>query len=241
MNFLYLYLLLGSIAVPLTFSIFNQNFIYNRKAFMLSTLLVAGAFLVWDVYFTKAGIWGFNEDYCLGIYFFQIPIEEVLFFFAIPYASLFIHFALFDIYRKRRLGKTFTKLITIVLIIVSAILIITHTYQIYTLVNFSVLLFLLLCGLLFKLKLLQRFYISFSIISIPFFLVNGILTGAIIEAPIVWYNNLENMGIRMHTIPVEDLGYAFSMLFGNLLLFDPIQKFLSLKSSSKIVSLPQQN
>jgi lycopene cyclase domain-containing protein len=50
--------------------------------------------------------------------------------------------------------------------------------------------------------------------------VNGILTGWITDSPIVWYNDLENLGIRLTTIPVEDIGYAFSMLFGNLMIFE---------------------
>ena len=50
--------------------------------------------------------------------------------------------------------------------------------------------------------------------------MNGILTGTGISEPVVWYNNAENMGIRIGTIPVEDIGYAFSMLFTNILLVD---------------------
>jgi lycopene cyclase domain-containing protein len=59
---------------------------------------------------------------------------------------------------------------------------------------------------------------------IPFFIVNGILTGSFIEVPIVSYNNSENLGIRLFTIPIEDIGYAFSMLFGNLMIFETLKK-----------------
>jgi lycopene cyclase domain-containing protein len=59
---------------------------------------------------------------------------------------------------------------------------------------------------------------------IPFFIVNGILTGSFIEVPIVSYDNLENLGIRLFTIPIEDIGYAFSMLFGNLMIFETLKK-----------------
>ena len=54
---------------------------------------------------------------------------------------------------------------------------------------------------------------------IPFFIVNGILTGTGIEGNIVWYNDAENLGIRLGTIPVEDSAYAFSMILLNLWLF----------------------
>jgi len=30
---------------------------------------------------------------------------------------------------------------------------------------------------------------------------------------VVWYNNAQNMSLRLGTIPLEDFMYAFSMLF----------------------------
>lgn len=44
---------------------------------------------------------------------------------------------------------------------------------------------------------------------IPFFVVNGVLTGTGIQGPVVWYDNTHNLEIRLLTIPVEDIGYAF--------------------------------
>lgn len=54
---------------------------------------------------------------------------------------------------------------------------------------------------------------------IPFFIVNGVLTGTGIEGNIVWYNDEQNLGIRLLTIPVEDSAYAFSLILMNLVLF----------------------
>jgi lycopene cyclase domain-containing protein len=82
------------------------------------------------------------------------------------------------------------------------------------------LVFALLLGLLDKNKTLHRFYISYLVILIPFAIVNGILTGSFIDDPVVWYNNAENVGIRFFTIPVEDFGYAFSMLYFSVLLIE---------------------
>ena len=56
------------------------------------------------------------------------------------------------------------------------------------------------------------------------FVVNGILTGTGIEGNVVWYNDDQNLGIRLGTIPVEDTVYAFSMILMNLFLFDFFKK-----------------
>ena len=43
-------------------------------------------------------------------------------------------------------------------------------------------------------------------------MVNGLLTGSLIENQVVWYNNNENLSFRLGTIPVEDVFYALLML-----------------------------
>ena len=62
---------------------------------------------------------------------------------------------------------------------------------------------------------------------IPFFLVNGILTGSFIEEQVVWYNNSENLNLRVFTIPIEDTIYAFSLILTNLVLTEYFQKKLT--------------
>lgn len=221
---LYFYTLLGSILIPLLYSVFRTDFIKNWKNFIISTSLIAIIYLIWDVIFTNTGIWGFNDNYCLGIYFLKIPLEEWLFFFVIPFCSLFTHYAFFTIYSNLRLNKTLTLYVSVFIILLSFFLIVTNLSKAYTTVNFAFLAVIIVLGTMYKLKLLQQFYISFLIILIPFIIVNGILTGAVTETPIVWYNDLENLGIRFYTIPVEDFGYAFSMLFGNALIFETLNK-----------------
>lgn len=53
--------------------------------------------------------------------------------------------------------------------------------------------------------------------------MNGILTGSFIDESVVSYDNAENLGIRLGTIPIEDVGYAFSMLLMSLVLIKKIE------------------
>lgn len=221
MKWLYLIINLGSLSIPLLYS-FNKNmcFIKHFKHVLLSTLLTAILFISWDIWFTNLGIWGFNDLYYLGFTLFKMPIEEWLFFFCIPYACLFTHYALFHFKPQWKISIKRTKLLTLSLILLSGGIVLFNLGKLYTAVNFLVLICVLIIGLKYNTQQLQRFYISFLFILIPFLLVNGVLTGSFIDQEVVWYNNSENLGIRLFTIPIEDMGYAFSLLFTNILLLE---------------------
>ena len=60
----------------------------------------------------------------------------------------------------------------------------------------------------------------FIIVIIPFFIINGVLTEAFTEQPVVWYNENEFMGIRIVTIPLEDIFYNYTLIVGIILLRD---------------------
>nr|WP_262913988.1 lycopene cyclase domain-containing protein [Polaribacter sp. DS7-9] len=216
---------LGSISIPFLYSFEKKmRFIKHWKAVFLSLVIVATFFLIWDAIFTANSVWGFNPDYHLNLLILDMPIEEWMFFFCIPYASVFIHYSLAYFKPNLLISEKITKAITLFFIAVLLPVIFLNADKSYTFVNYIALEFVLLIGFFFGIKHLQRFYIAFLIILVPFFIVNGVLTGTGIDEPVVWYNNAENLGIRLLTIPVEDIGYAFTMLFGNVLLIEKFKK-----------------
>lgn len=222
---LYLILNIASFIVPFLYSFEKKmRFIKWWKSVFLSIFIVAFFFLIWDVIFTKMGVWGFNPIYHSTIILFGLPLEEILFFICIPYASIFTHYALNYFFPKLQLNKKSTKYITFLLLILSLMLILLNSDKWYTLVNLAVFAGLLVYALFTKNTILQKFYLTFLVILIPFFIVNGILTGSFIHQEVVWYNNAENLGIRIGTVPIEDIFYAFSMLFSNLILIEKFKK-----------------
>ena len=63
-------------------------------------------------------------------------------------------------------------------------------------------------------------YLSYIFIFPFFFISNGILTGSFLIEPIVIYNDLENLGIRICNIPIEDTIYGMLLIFLNIELYN---------------------
>ena len=221
MNSLYLWLNIGSISVPFLYSFHPKLKLHKQFHWLfLSMILTMVVFIPWDVVFTRHGIWGFNPDYFLNTELLSLPLEEWLFFICIPFACVFTHYALLIYFPKMKIGLKATKSIAMLLILILSLIVIFYYDKWYTLVNFSLAIPLTLVVLKYNPKLLQHFFLTFLVMLIPFFIVNGILTGSWIDNQVVWYNNAENLGIRMGTIPVEDSIYAYSMILMNLFFFE---------------------
>jgi lycopene cyclase domain-containing protein len=83
----------------------------------------------------------------------------------------------------------------------------------YPAATFFLLALALAMGLRYRVTWLGPFLRAWGVSLVPFFMVNGVLTGTGLEEPIVWYNNEENSGIRLGTIPFEDAFYGMLMVF----------------------------
>lgn len=213
MEHLYLWLNIASFSVPFIFSFHPKLQFYKKWRSLFPAIAIMMAFFIpWDVAFTNNGFWGFNEVYITGYKILNLPIEEWLFFICIPYACIFTHYSLQHFFPKLPLEIRTTEIIYVALL---SVLIVSLWYlydRWYPLVNFLYAIFLLGVVYNFKRHQLAAFLPTFLIILIPFFIVNGILTGTGIEDQVVWYNDAETMNIRLLTIPVEDSIYALTML-----------------------------
>lgn len=210
-HYLYLIIDLATLSIPFMASFYPKHAYYKRWKYLFPSLMIVGIlFLIWDAYFTKIGVWGFNERYLTGIKVFTLPLEEVLFFVCIPYSSVFIFFSLDYLLKKDPLHKIH-KYITYLLIILSIVLLGQYYDRWYTASTFGLLLLYLVYHV-YRKTYLGRYYVSYAVTLVFFFVVNGILTGSWIDAPVVWYNNEENMALRLGTIPFEDIFYGFLLI-----------------------------
>ena len=225
---LYLTLLILSIIFPLVLSFDRKVAFYRHWPALFPSLVVTGAlFIIFDIYFARQGIWGFNPRYHSGIVIADLPLEEWLFFIVIPYASIFIHYVIIAYFPKAFFSDRTSIIITVVLISVLILGVIVNLQEAYTLVYFSAMIIVLSVAVLANSDLLKKFYITFLVILIPFSIINGILTGSFIADEVVWYNRREITGLRIFTIPVEDFTYGFSLILINLLLMDYFRKLFN--------------
>jgi lycopene cyclase domain-containing protein len=235
----YLLVNVFTIIVPLLFSFHPKLKFYKKwKTFFKASVLAGSAFILWDILFTRMGVWGFHPDYVSGIYFINLPIEEILFFICIPFACVFTYHCLNLFFRIEWRSKTENR---VVLALSSALLIagIYFHAKLYTCSTFVSLSFLLLfLKYVAKANWLGKLLMIYPVLLVPFFIVNGILTGTGIPEPVVWYNNSENLGIRLLTIPFEDLFYGFELILLNVFLYEYFNNKLILHEKNN-QSLPR--
>ena len=182
-------------------------------------------FITWDNWFTGMGVWGFNQRYITGLYIAHLPIEEVLFFICIPYACLFTYEAV-NYYKKSDPLPDNGNRVTWILIVGLLAVGIKNYDRWYPSVTFlATAVFLIFLTLIVRPAYLGRFYFAYLFILIPFFIINGILTGTGLPEPVVWYNDAENLGIRMFTIPFEDTFYGMLLILMNVSIFEYLQAY----------------
>ena len=227
---LYLSLMLFSFGSCLALSFDRKVAFYKNVRYLIPAITaVAIPFLIWDQIFTTNGVWGFNEDYLQGLFIGELPLEEVLFFFVIPYCCLFIYEVLNAYFPNTSLHRL-TMIASIFIVLSGVLLALTHLDHWYTLSA---------CGLaaLIVVFVMQQRYIwypravfAYVVALLPFFIVNGILTGALTDEPVVWYSQAHITGIRLGTIPLEDMYYNFALLIPIIGIYHFL-KVRSLRSS----------
>lgn len=214
-SYTYLLIDLCCIIIPLLASFHPKSTFYKHwKYFLPANIAVAIFFLVWDAIFTQMGIWGFNDKYLTGIHVYNLPLEEILFFICIPYSCTYTYFVFSEHVNIN--FKALSRNISIILAIGAIIVAATLYKHLYTSITFSLLSLLLTYLVIKKTEYLDRFFVVYLIILVPFFISNGLLTGSWLEEPIVWYNDNHNLGIRMMTIPLDDAFYAMLLLLMNI-------------------------
>lgn len=223
----YTYLLINFFTVIICFIFsFHHKIKFNKHfgAFFSASFIVGSVFIIWDAWFTKIGVWWFNEKYITGIKILKLPFEEILFFICIPFSCLFTYFCL-DKFFKLDWKPLPEKIFVIISILITLLIGIYFNEKIYTLFTFittSMSLFILY--FILKSRWIGKASFIYLLLMPGFLLVNGILTGTGLESPIVNYNQNDFIGLRIFTIPIEDMLYGYELILWNIYLFLKFKK-----------------
>ena len=134
----YTYLLINFFTIIICFIFsFHPKIKFNRHfgAFIKASISVGLVFILWDVWFTKNGVWWFNYRYLIGLKISGLPIEEILFFICIPFSCVFTYFCL-DKFFKLDWKPNFEKIFVVISSILFLGIALYYQDRIYTFVTF---------------------------------------------------------------------------------------------------------
>jgi len=223
LHYTYFLILAASLAGPLVLSFDKKVGFYKQWKYVFpATIFPALLYIIWDVYFTRLGVWSFNDAYITGIKLAGLPLEEVLFFFVVPYCCVFIY-ACIRSYCPNLVNKKsadwFLKILA-ALLLVTGIIYFNKYYTSWTFIFTAVfILILYLFRSFFSSFDAVSFLVSYAICLIPFLIVNGFLTAI----PVVLYNDAENLGVRIYSIPFEDAFYGMLLVLMNIVFYEKIK------------------
>lgn len=207
---LYSIIAVAVLAGPLALSFDDKvHFWTHWPAAGIALLLTGLLYLFWDSLVVRRGDWTFNPKYVGEFRVFHLPLGEILFFLAVPYACLFL-FEVVKVYFPgtewfvvnsislyagalvfvvgawvfRHLGYTFLALVSVAIFL--STLALTHP----TLAGRS------------------EFWIWLGLCFVAFAVVDGVYTAL----PTIWYNPKALTGLRLGPIPLEDFFYNLSYL-----------------------------
>ncbi len=220
------YLILAcSLAGPFALSFDKKVAFYKKWKYVFTAMLLPALFfIIWDGTFAKMKVWFFNEEHIFAQPFiYNLPLEEVLFFFIVPYCCTFIYECIRSYFPAIKTTKASDNILFVLGLALLIFSIFTHHlyYTFYTSIFLSSFIFILfIFRKYFAAFNTKVFLIAYLIIIIPFLIVNGFLTAI----PVITYNNAENLAVRIYTIPVEDIFYGMLLVMMNIAGYERLLK-----------------
>lgn len=207
---LYSLVALGILAGPLALSFDGRvHFFTHWPSVALALGLTGLLYLFWDTLVVRRGDWTFNPKYTGTFRVFHLPLGEVLFFIAVPYACLFLFEVVRAYFPPTELWSVNPASIYFgALVFVGASWFFRHVGYTF-LALLSVAIFLSTLALTHPALAGQsEFWIWLGLCFVAFALVDGLYTAL----PTIWYNPRAVTGLRVGPIPVEDFFYNLSYL-----------------------------
>jgi lycopene cyclase domain-containing protein len=227
---LYLVLDLAVAAFPVALS-FDRRVRFFRRwpAAMLSALIVSVPFIAWDSLMSARGAWGFNPRFSGDIRILHLPPAELLFFFVVPFACIFLYEVACAYWRDGTARPRRAPWLAAAAAL--AALAFAAAPRMYTagVLAAAALFFLLSAMLAPDMLASRRVWLSLLFSYLPFLAANGVLTAL----PVVTYAPWAILGPRVHTIPVEDFLYSLTLLGFCLMVYRVLRRRLGRRPAAE--------
>jgi len=206
------YLFFNAIIIlfPLIAKIFHVKLLLPRfLTTVLAITISAVPFLLFDNQVTGY-FWTFNSKYILGLHLGNLPIEEILFFFTVPFSCLFLWVNWKQKFKQKN-NKIYS-LIPYILLTLSLLGTLYFLYfgKYYTASVFCMVILVILIDIYLKVKLLAHgfFLVYLCVINIFTLVFNFYLTAR----PIVLYDARYKIELMVFTIPIEDFIFGLALI-----------------------------
>ena len=217
----YLLIIVVTLLVPVALS-FDKAIHFRRKwrYAAWSIGFVSALFLAWDMAFVQLGIWSFSKEYTLGPNILGMPIEEFLYFLALPYLALFIYEALLAHF-PRWSFRSVTVSISWILLVACVFVVLQYFSKLYTSITAALIIFTVLNQItITKAGYRSHLYIAWILCCLPLLLINGLMC----NLPIIEYNEEHLTGLKLANIPVENFFYLLLYMMWSIALFEKYQR-----------------
>lgn len=177
---------------------------------------VAVPFVIIDMFVHARGWWSYNPTFILGYRIAGLPIEEIAFFFVVPFACLFLYVALGKLLSVAIVSKVRFTYIAVSLVVFASSVIIQEMKERTVIDGLVMIGVIALLYMDMKGRAMTNVQMIWSLLVAGLFLiVNGVLTGI----PVVTYDHSYGSALRIGSIPVADMLYNVSLLVSVLLVY----------------------
>ncbi|MFT5859133.1 MAG: lycopene cyclase domain-containing protein [Flavobacteriaceae bacterium] len=222
MNYLFISLDIALLFFVLVLGTYKPvNFMRRWKSAFLAGSIMAIVSSLMSLLLTSSGIIGFNPEFSLGLIVYNLPIEELLFYFSFPLFSIFIYENLKYYFRKTPMRWTnlIVKLFIPGFCLFIALLEDSGTYTL------AVLGLTTLTFVLWSLyPSLQKIAATYLICLLPYLLTRYLLIGTEINPSSIWHNESHQLSIKIGTLPMEEIADGFALIVASTILYEIIQK-----------------
>lgn len=206
MKFEYLLFNILILLGPFTSKLLVRSMIFPSVKNVLKAIFpVALIFILWDFFVTDF-FWSFNKSYILGLIVGKLPVEEIMFFFTVPYACLILWVNIKNRIKQKReiIPRLFIYLLSVIFFTLGVYSLLSNLW--YTgIVSFIFSYILIVVKPFISSKLGVLF--SLSIIGLTF-IFNLYLTAR----PVVLYYAQYKTNLNILTVPIEDFIYGLTLL-----------------------------